>query len=69
MRVPGRFSASRKASMVPSRPFNTAEAAVNISVLRSAVKKTDDSNRAPKLSKPTKRPRPLVETSALLMLR
>src|SRR5919205_2262667 len=68
-RVPGRFSASRKASVVPSRPFRMAEMNVNISVLRSAVRKTDDSNSATKLSKPTKRPSPEVATSALLTLR
>ncbi len=68
-RVPRRFSARRKARNVPSRPFKTADEAVNISVLRRAVRNTDDSKRATKLSTPTKRPSPLVETSALLMLR
>src|SRR5919199_5017447 len=68
-RVPGRFSANRNASVVPSRPFKTAETNVNISVLRSAVRKTEDWNNATKLSKPTKRPRPEVATSALLTLR
>ena len=36
-RVPGRFSASRKASEVPSSPLNTAETAVKSSVFRKAV--------------------------------
>src|SRR5918911_5108831 len=41
-RVPGRFSARRNASVVPSKPLKTADTNVNISVLRSAVRKTDD---------------------------
>ena len=68
-RVPGRFSASRNASVVPNRPLKMAATKVKKSVLRSAVRKTDDWNRLTKLSKPTKLPRPLVATLASLTLR
>ena len=44
-RVPGRFSASKNASDVPSTLLKIAATPTNSSVLRSAVKKTDDSKR------------------------
>jgi len=46
-----------------------AATSVKNSVLRSAIRKTDDWNRLVKLSKPTKLPRPVVATFASLTLR
>src|SRR5579859_333405 len=68
-RVPGKFSASRNARVVPKKLLKTAAISVKKSVLRSAVRNTDDWNRLTKLSKPTKLPRPLVATLASLTLK
>jgi hypothetical protein len=66
-RVPGTFSASRNARVVPSSPLKTAETAVNMIVFRNAIKNWGAENNETKLSRPTKLPSPTVATLASLI--